>query len=132
MATARSDELEKLQGITDKIRAAQLGIFMLSPGAEMNEVFVKLGEIEGLLWMRASELAGGADAANKILGIGAIPSEIRKLTNAGILEKNPDFLRENCLIVSGDYFIAKPGAPAGVTARMIAEIQRLEAEAGEI
>ena len=43
MATARSDELEKLQGITDKIRAAQLGIFMLSPGAEMNEVFVKLG-----------------------------------------------------------------------------------------
>lgn len=132
MATARSDELEKLQGITDKIRAAQLGIFMLSPGAEMNEVFVKLGEIESLLWMRASELAGSANAANKILGIGAIPSEIRKMANAGILEKNPDFLRENGLIVSGDYFIAKPGAPADVTARMIAEIQRLEAEAGEI
>lgn len=132
MATARSDELEKLQGIIDKIRAAQLGIFMLSPGAEMNAVFVKLGEIESLLWMRASELAGSANAANKILGIGAIPSEIRKMANAGILEKNPDFLRENGLIVAGDFFIAKPGAPADVTARMIAEIQRLEAEAGEI
>lgn len=125
-------ELEKLIGICKHVQAALLEICTLKTAKNGAALYASLMELLSLLWMRAADLAHDESEANRILKVVSRPLKVQKMQGAAFLEKNPDFLRENGLIVAGDYFIAKPGAPADVTARMIAEIQRLEAEAGEI